>query len=140
MQQNSSSSAQHTETSAVSFSSELELRAAVKEESNAVSKASGVHVVKRRERLDRLKNCLFSKSCAVYTLIIAFVWVLHFIPILVFIASSSTVSLFQTFKLHILNFPIFQYIADDVVLVNNTDRNGINCIIVTHVYCTHYIQ
>ena len=130
MQQNSSSSAQHTETSAVSFSSELELRAAVKEESNAVSKASGVHVVKRRERLDRLKNCLFSKSCAVYTLIIAFVWVLHFIPILVFIASSSTVSLFQTFKLHILNFPIFQYIADDVVLVNNTDRNGINCIII----------
>ena len=97
MQQNSSSSAQHTETSAVSFSSELELRAAVKEESNAVSKASGVHVVKRRERLDRLKNCLFSKSCAVYTLIIAFVWVLHFIPILVYIASSSTVSLFQTF-------------------------------------------
>ena len=107
MQQNSSSSAQHTETSAVSFSSELELRAAVKEESNAVSKASGVHVVKRRERLDHLKNCLLSKSCAVYTLIIAFVWVLHFIPILVFIASSSTVSLFQTFKLHILKLSHF---------------------------------
>ena len=92
-----SSSEQATETATISFTTDVELKsAATVEDSGPVPKTelSGVFAPKR-ERWSRVKSCLFKKSCAVYTLIIAFIWLLHTIPIIVYFSANSKVSRFS---------------------------------------------
>ena len=71
-----SSSEQATERAAISFTTDVELKSvATVQDSGPVPKTelSGVFAPKR-ERWSQVKSCLFRKSCAVYTLIIAFTW------------------------------------------------------------------
>ena len=89
-----SSSEQATETAAISFTTDVELKSvATVQDSGPVPKTemSGVFAPKR-ERWSRVRSCLFRKSCAVYTLIIAFIWLLNTTPIIVFFSVNSMVS------------------------------------------------
>jgi hypothetical protein len=47
---------------------------------------------KRKWTIPRKCDCLFKKTCIVYTLILAAIWILYTIPIIVFYATSATVT------------------------------------------------
>ena len=75
-----------TEISTVS-EVELEATAAVKDGSKSA------YIAQRRgKKYGRVKSCLLKRSCFVYTLIIAFVWVVHATPIIIFLSINSKVS------------------------------------------------
>ena len=78
-----------TEISTVS-EVELEATAAVKDGSKS---SSGAYIAQKRgKKYGRVKSCLLKRSCFVYTLIIAFVWVVHATPIIIFLSINSKVS------------------------------------------------
>ena len=89
-----------TETSAVSLNTELELdsTAAVTKNGATKGKPSGVYLAEREGKWESVRNFLFQRSCAVYSLIIALIWLFNTIPIIVYLSVNSTVRL--------CNFPI----------------------------------
>ena len=88
-----SSSVLDTETSAVSFTTDVELKAATAVQNGAaMRKSSAVYLVEREGRWSRMRNsCLFKRSCAAYSLILALIWLLNTIPIIVYLSVNPTV-------------------------------------------------
>ena len=87
------SSCQDTEMSAISASTELKLSNEADVESGPASdKHRGVYVAGGNKKWRNLRKCLLRKSCAVYTLIIAFIWLLYTLPIILFSSVNATVS------------------------------------------------
>lgn len=54
---------------------------------------SGVYVVQKKGKtfLPRRFDCLFKKTCIIYTLIIAGIWIVYTLPLIAFYATSATV-------------------------------------------------
>ena len=91
---NPSRSTQDTESSAVSASTEIELdTAAAVGDGVTAKRSSGVYAMGRKVSWGSLRNFLLRKSCALYTLVVAIVWLLHAIPIIVFLSIDATVSI-----------------------------------------------
>ena len=89
---------QDTDTSTASANTELELKPAVEAEDGATSKK--FYVARRKRKWDRFHRFECKKSCAVYLLIIALIWLLHTIPIIVFFSVNAMVSV-------LLNWHVF---------------------------------
>ena len=53
---------------------------------------------KRKWTIPHKCDCLFKKTCIVYTLILAAIWILNTIPIIVFYATSATVCYLKSYN------------------------------------------
>lgn len=89
-----SSSLQTTEISRVSGSIEFNLDTATEADNSrgdGGKKFCSVQRVRRILTWSNIKRILLRKSCAVYSLIIGVVWLIHTIPIILFFATNAQV-------------------------------------------------
>lgn len=65
--------------------------------STKATRTSGVYVVQKRGKtcLPQKFDFLIKKTCLIYTLIIAGIWIMYTIPIIVFYASNITVCMME---------------------------------------------
>jgi hypothetical protein len=80
-----------TEISVVSANSEQELKTAA-EETPAGKAGNGVYKTGRKVEINSYFSCVLRKSNAVYALVIAFIWLIHTVPVILFFSINATFS------------------------------------------------
>ena len=90
---NGSGSAPDTEISVVSTNIELELKTNSTEVGSTPvgTKANGMFAAGKRVKWNRFSDCLLRKSTAVYAVVIAFIWLIHTVPIILFVSINAKV-------------------------------------------------